>query len=49
MWEQVAQLYAHHGDVPAEVRLLNLEGRRSGRGVHRHARAEQQERDLPYS
>jgi NTP pyrophosphatase (non-canonical NTP hydrolase) len=24
MWDQVAQLYAHHGDVPAEVRLLKL-------------------------
>jgi NTP pyrophosphatase (non-canonical NTP hydrolase) len=24
MWDQVGQLYAHHGDVPAEVRLLKL-------------------------
>jgi NTP pyrophosphatase (non-canonical NTP hydrolase) len=24
MWEQVGQLHAHHGDVPAEVRLLKL-------------------------
>jgi NTP pyrophosphatase (non-canonical NTP hydrolase) len=24
MWEQVGQLCAHHGDVPAEVRLLKL-------------------------
>jgi hypothetical protein len=24
MWEQVGRLYAHHGDVPAEVRLLKL-------------------------
>jgi NTP pyrophosphatase (non-canonical NTP hydrolase) len=24
MWDQVGQLYAYHGDVPAEVRLLKL-------------------------
>ncbi len=24
MWDQVGQLYAHHGDVPAEVRLPKL-------------------------
>jgi NTP pyrophosphatase (non-canonical NTP hydrolase) len=24
MWDQVGRLYAHHGDVPAEVRLLKL-------------------------
>jgi hypothetical protein len=24
MWGQVGQLYAYHGDVPAEVRLLKL-------------------------
>jgi len=24
MWDQVGQLHAHHGDVPAEVRLLKL-------------------------
>jgi NTP pyrophosphatase (non-canonical NTP hydrolase) len=24
MWDQVGQLYAFHGDVPAEVRLLKL-------------------------
>jgi NTP pyrophosphatase (non-canonical NTP hydrolase) len=24
MWNQVGQLYAYHGDVPAEVRLLKL-------------------------
>lgn len=24
MWEQVRQLHAHHGDVPVEIRLLNL-------------------------
>jgi hypothetical protein len=24
MWDQIGQLYAHHGDVPAEVRLLKL-------------------------
>ena len=23
-WDQVGQLYAYHGDVPAEVRLLKL-------------------------
>lgn len=24
MWEQVGRLHVHHGDVPAEVRLLKL-------------------------
>lgn len=24
MWDQVGQLYAYHGNVPAEVRLLKL-------------------------
>ena len=24
MWDQVGRLYAYHGDVPAEVRLLKL-------------------------
>jgi NTP pyrophosphatase (non-canonical NTP hydrolase) len=24
MWDQVGQLHAHHGDVPAEIRLLKL-------------------------
>jgi len=24
MWEQVGQLHVHHGDVPAEIRLLKL-------------------------
>jgi NTP pyrophosphatase (non-canonical NTP hydrolase) len=24
MWDQVGQLYAYHGDVPVEVRLLKL-------------------------
>jgi NTP pyrophosphatase (non-canonical NTP hydrolase) len=24
MWDQVGQLHAYHGDVPAEVRLLKL-------------------------
>jgi len=24
MWDQVGQLYAYHGDIPAEVRLLKL-------------------------
>jgi len=24
MWEQVSRLHAHHGDVPAEIRLLKL-------------------------
>lgn len=24
MWDQIGQLYAHYGDVPAEVRLLKL-------------------------
>jgi NTP pyrophosphatase (non-canonical NTP hydrolase) len=24
MWDQVGQLYAYHGDVPAEIRLLKL-------------------------
>ena len=24
MWDQVGQLYAYRGDVPAEVRLLKL-------------------------
>jgi NTP pyrophosphatase (non-canonical NTP hydrolase) len=24
MWDQAGQLYAYHGDVPAEVRLLKL-------------------------
>jgi len=24
MWDQVGQLYAYHGDVPAEVRLLKV-------------------------
>jgi len=30
MWDEVGQLYAYHGDVPAEVRLLKLR-RRSAR------------------
>ncbi len=24
MWEQVGRLYEHHGEVPAEIRLLKL-------------------------
>jgi hypothetical protein len=24
MWDEIGQLYAYHGDVPAEVRLLKL-------------------------
>jgi NTP pyrophosphatase (non-canonical NTP hydrolase) len=24
MWDQIGQLYAHHGDVPVEIRLLKL-------------------------
>jgi NTP pyrophosphatase (non-canonical NTP hydrolase) len=24
MWDQVGRLHAHHGDVPAEIRLLKL-------------------------
>jgi NTP pyrophosphatase (non-canonical NTP hydrolase) len=24
MWDQVGQLYAHHGDIPVEIRLLKL-------------------------
>jgi NTP pyrophosphatase (non-canonical NTP hydrolase) len=24
MWEQVGRLHAHHGDVPAEIRLLKI-------------------------
>jgi len=24
MWDQIGRLHAHHGDVPAEVRLLKL-------------------------
>ena len=24
MWDQVGQLHAYHGEVPAEVRLLKL-------------------------
>ena len=24
MWDQIGRLHAHHGDVPAEIRLLKL-------------------------
>jgi hypothetical protein len=34
MWDQIGQLHAYHGDVPAEVRLLKLT-RRSARWPRR--------------